>query len=140
MDTWRNHRRDGPPAVYAHSGWLSGLPADLMTHTSAHCQLDQFRDRVDGVVEVLTGHSLRHAEPSGSGVRLHLEGPEQSSTEVDHVIAGAGFRIDVSRLSFLSAETQASLDTRANCPLVNRAGESARPPGFTSRVRTGPTR
>jgi hypothetical protein len=79
------------------------------------------------VIEVLTGHSLRRAEPSGSGVRLHLECPERSSIDVDHVIAGTGFRIDVSRLSFLSAEIQASLDTRANCPLVNRAGESAVP-------------
>jgi thioredoxin reductase len=85
------------------------------------------RDRVDGVVEVLTGHALRRAEPRGSGVRLHLEGPEQSSLDVDHVIAGTGFRIDVSRLSFLAAEIQASLATRANCPLVNRAGESAVP-------------
>jgi hypothetical protein len=85
------------------------------------------RDRVEGVVDVLTGHQLRSAEPQGSGVRLHLDGPERSSVDADHVIAGTGFRIDVSRLPFLSEEIQAGLVTRANLPMVNRAGESAVP-------------
>jgi thioredoxin reductase len=100
------------------------------------------RDRVEGVVEVLTGHPLRWAEPHGSGVRLHLDGPKQSSIEADHVIAGTGFRIDVSRLSFLSEGIQAGLVTRANCPLVNRAGESTVPglyfAGAHTMVSLGP--
>jgi thioredoxin reductase len=85
------------------------------------------RDRVEGVVEVLTGHHLRWAEPQGSGVRLHLDGPKRSSIEAEHVIAGTGFRIDVSRLSFLSEEIRAGLVTRVNYPLVNRVGESTVP-------------
>jgi FAD-dependent urate hydroxylase len=85
------------------------------------------RDRVEGVLEVLTGHQLRSAEPHGSGVLLHLDGPERSSITADHVIAGTGFRIDLSRLSFLSEEIQAGLATRVNCPVVNRAGESTIP-------------
>jgi hypothetical protein len=85
------------------------------------------RDRVEGVFDVLTGHQLRSAEPHGSGVRLRLDGPRRSSVEADHVIAGTGFRIDLARLSFLSEEILASLVTRANCPLVNRAGESTVP-------------
>lgn len=100
------------------------------------------RDRVEGVIEVLTGHLLRSAEPNGSGVRLHLDGPEQSSVEADHVIAGTGFRIDISRLPFLSAEVQAGLVTRINCPLVNRAGESTVPglyfAGAHTAVSLGP--
>ena len=85
------------------------------------------RDRVEGVFDVLTGHQLRSAEPYGSGVRLRLDGPQRSSVEADHVIAGTGFRIDLARLSFLSEEILAGLVTRANCPLVNRAGESTIP-------------
>jgi FAD-dependent urate hydroxylase len=100
------------------------------------------RDRVEGVVEVLTGHSLRWAEPHGSGVRLYLDGPKQSSIEADHVIAGTGFSIDISRLSFLSGGIQAALVTRANCPLVNRAGESTVPglyfAGAHTMVSLGP--
>ena len=100
------------------------------------------RDRVEGVVEVLTGHQLKWAEPQGSGVRLHLDGPKQSSIEADHVIAGTGFRVDVSRLSFLSEDIRAGLVTRANCPLVNRVGESTVPglyfAGAHTAVSLGP--
>jgi thioredoxin reductase len=100
------------------------------------------RDRVEGVIEVLTGHGLRSAEAHGSGVRLQLDGPGQPSIEADHVIAGSGFRIDVSRLPFLPDEIQAALVTRANCPLVNRAGESTVPglyfAGAHTMVSLGP--
>jgi thioredoxin reductase len=82
------------------------------------------RDRVEGVVEVLTGHPVKRAEPEGSGVRLHLGGPKPSTMDVDHVMAGTGFRIDVSTLPFLAEEIKSSLVMRAGCPLVNRAGES----------------
>jgi FAD-dependent urate hydroxylase len=85
------------------------------------------RDRVEGVLDVLTGYRLRSAEPQGSGVLLHLDGPERSSIAADHVIAGTGFRIDVARLPFLSAEILAGLATRVNCPVVNRSGESSVP-------------
>ena len=85
------------------------------------------RDRVEGVLDVLTGHALKSAEPHGSGVRLHLEGPRQSVVEADHVIAGTGFRLDVSRMSFLSEAIQANLTTQVGCPVVNRAGESSVP-------------
>jgi thioredoxin reductase len=100
------------------------------------------RDRVEGVLEVLTGHQLRSAEPQGSGVRLHLDSPERSSIDADHVIAGTGFRIDLSRLTFLSEEIQAGIATRANCPMVNRAGESTVPglyfAGAPTMVSQGP--
>ena len=100
------------------------------------------RDRVEGTVEVLTSHALRSAETHGSGVRLHLDGPEQSIVDADHVMAGTGFRIDVSRLSFLSEEIQAGLVTQVNYPVVNRAGESTVPglyfAGAHTTVSLGP--
>jgi FAD-dependent urate hydroxylase len=85
------------------------------------------RDRVEGVLDVLTGYRLRSAEPQGSGVLLHLDGAGRSSITADHVIAGTGFRIDLSRLPFLSQEILAGLATRVNCPVVNRSGESSVP-------------
>ena len=100
------------------------------------------RDRVEDVVDVLTGHQLRSAEPHGSGVRLHLDGAKRSIIEADHVIAGTGFRVDVSRLTYLSPEIQTGLTTRGNCPLVNRAGESTIPgmyfAGALTSVSLGP--
>ena len=72
-------------------------------------------------------HSGCCPSPFGSArcLALHLDGIGQSTMDVDHVIAGTGFRVDVSRLPFLSAEIKSSLVTGADCPLVNRAGESS---------------
>lgn len=94
------------------------------------------RDRVEGVVDVVTGHALKSAELSGSGVRLHLDGPERSSVEADHVIAGTGFRVDVAQLPFLSEQILASLETRAGSAVVNRAGESTVPGLYFSGAHT----
>ena len=62
------------------------------------------KPRVEGVVDILRKTQLRGAEPSGSGVRLQLEGPSgRSSLEVDHVIAGTGFRVNIDRLDLPAA-------------------------------------
>src|SRR5580693_3197222 len=52
---------------------------------------ESVRVRVEDVVDVLTGHQLRSAEPHGSGVRLYLDGAKRSSIDADHVIAETGF-------------------------------------------------
>jgi hypothetical protein len=85
------------------------------------------RDRVEGVVDILSETHVRGAEPSGSGVRLLLEGPGQSSLEVDHVIAGTGFRVDLSRLAYLPDELRARISAFSGYPILNRAAESTVP-------------
>jgi FAD-dependent urate hydroxylase len=85
------------------------------------------RDRVEGVIEILGKTQLRGAEPSGSGVRLLLDGPGRSSLEVDHVIAGTGFRVDVARLAYLPEELRARIATLDGYPVLTRAGESTVP-------------
>ena len=99
-------------------------------------------DRVVGVVDILQNHRILGAEAHGSQVRLRLDGPKRSSVEADHVIAGTGFRVDVAKLPFLSAEIQAALKKRINLPLVNRAGESSVPglyfAGINTAVSLGP--
>jgi FAD-dependent urate hydroxylase len=85
------------------------------------------KDRVEGVIEILGKTHVRAAEPSGSGVRLLLDGPSRSSLEVDHVIAGTGFRIDLARLSYLPEELRTLIATRGGYPVLTRAGESTVP-------------
>jgi thioredoxin reductase len=144
------------PPTYLCEGWACvayGSPDAfrlLPRPLRAHKALTTFgpsgawwlRDRVEGVIDVLTGHKLKSAEPAGSGVLLHLDGPGRPAVEADHVIAGTGFRIDVKRLSFLSEKIQAGLVTQANCPVVNRAGESSVPglyfAGAPTMVSLGP--
>jgi hypothetical protein len=85
------------------------------------------KPRVEGVIEILGKTHVRSAEPSGSGVKLLLEGPTRSSLEVDHVIAGTGFRIDLARLSYLPQELRARIATLDGYPVLDRAGESTVP-------------
>lgn len=49
------------------------------------------RDRVDGVVETLTGTTIRAASAEGGGVQLALDGARETRMEVDHVMCGTGF-------------------------------------------------
>ena len=101
------------------------------------------KDRVEGVVDVLTSHHVRQAVPSGSGVRLHLEGPRQSSVDADHVIAGTGFRVDVDRMTFLPDRLRAGIATLNRYPVVSRAGQSSVPglyfAGAPTCVSLGPS-
>ena len=85
------------------------------------------KDRVEGVIEILDKTHLRGAEPSGSGVKLSLEGSKRSSLEVDHVIAGTGYRYDIARLAYLPGDLQARIATVSGYPVLNRAGESTVP-------------
>jgi hypothetical protein len=85
------------------------------------------RPRVEGVIEMLEKTHVRAAEPSGSGVRLLLDGPAQSSLQVDHVIAGTGFHFDMARLTYLPEELRARIATFSEYPVLTRAGESTVP-------------
>jgi thioredoxin reductase len=85
------------------------------------------KDRVDGVVDVLTGHRIREAAAHSSGVRLVLDGPGQSLVDADHVIAGTGFRIDLARLPFLTEPLRLAVKSLNGHPLVSRAGQTSVP-------------
>jgi hypothetical protein len=85
------------------------------------------KDRVEGVIEILGKTHVRGAEPSGDGVRLLLDGPSRSSLEVDHVIAGTGFVVDLDRLTYLPADLRVRIATFRGYPVLTRAGESTVP-------------
>ena len=60
------------------------------------------RDRMDGV-RVTTGRHVTRAVACGDMARVELD--DGTRREVDHVILGTGFRVDVSRYDFLGPET-----------------------------------
>jgi FAD-dependent urate hydroxylase len=101
------------------------------------------KDRIEGVVDVLPAHHLRGAAANGSGVRILLDGPQRSSIEVDHLIAGTGFRVDIGRLTFLSEGLQAGIATVNRYPVVARDGMSSVPglyfAGVPTAVSLGPS-
>jgi FAD-dependent urate hydroxylase len=85
------------------------------------------RDRIEGRLDVLTGHRIREASAQGSGVRLALDGPSASLVEADHVIAGTGFRIDLERLPFLPQSLRSAVKTLNRHPVVSRSGQTSVP-------------
>lgn len=85
------------------------------------------KDRIEGVVEVLTGQHVGTAAPNGDGVRLNLDGQTQSTIDVDHVIAGTGFPIDIARLPFLPDRLRTRIATVDGFPVLSRAGQSTVP-------------
>jgi len=103
------------------------------------------KDRIDGVLDVLAGHQVREAAPAGSGVRLALEdrGGGRLSVDADHVIAGTGFRIDLTRLPFLTEALRTRITTLSGYPVVSRQGESSVPGlyivGAPTAVSLGPS-
>ena len=101
------------------------------------------KDRIEGVVEVLTSHRVREAAAEGSGVRLQFENPKQPALDVDHVIAGTGFRIDLARLAFLPEPLRVQIATMNGFPVVSRNGESSVPglyfTGAPTAVSLGPS-
>ena len=101
------------------------------------------KDRVEGVIEILHETQIRGAQPSGNGVKLLLDGPDRTSLEVDHVIAGTGFRADVAHLDFLPEDLRARIATVSGYPVLSRAGESTVPglyfAGALSAFSLGPS-
>jgi hypothetical protein len=76
-------------------------------------------------------------------VRLLLDGASQSKIDVDHVVAGTGFRIDLARLPFLPEELRTKIATLNGYPDVTRVGQSTVPglyfAGAPTSVSLGPS-
>ena len=83
------------------------------------------KDRVDGVIDVLTGYGVKEAVAKGNGVRLILDGPGQPEIDADYVIAGTGFRVGLDRLPFLPEHLRSVVKTVSNHPAVSRSGETS---------------
>ncbi len=98
------------------------------------------RDRVEGTVPMLLGHQLIGAEKVGKRVRLHLRDSEGDISEsADHVIAGTGFRLDVSRLDYITPSLRADLKILAGAPVLNRNLESNVPGLFFTGALAAPS-
>jgi NADPH-dependent 2,4-dienoyl-CoA reductase/sulfur reductase-like enzyme len=98
------------------------------------------RERVEGRVPVLLGHSLVGAEASGDRVRLHLKGPNGAVTEeADHVIAGTGYRLNIDRLSFLEPALRGRLKLAGGAPILDHGFESSVPGLFFTGVLAAPS-
>ncbi len=70
------------------------------------------RDRLEGPVDLLLGRSVVSATAQGSGIDLQLRGPAGTEElHVDQIIAGTGYKPQVSRLEYLEPALRGSIAT-----------------------------
>ncbi|HMK97634.1 MAG TPA: FAD-dependent oxidoreductase [Acidimicrobiales bacterium] len=84
------------------------------------------RTRVEGQFPAHTSCRVAEASRSGEGAKLVLDsGGRRRSATYDHVIAGTGFRTDLSRLSFLPADLRKEVRVAGGAPVLSRSFESS---------------
>jgi FAD-dependent urate hydroxylase len=87
------------------------------------------KERVLGQLPVLTGHTVVSAEADGDRLRLRVQCDDgrviDQSTE--HLIAGTGYRVDLSRLSFLGEQLRGRLRLAAGAPALSSSFEASAP-------------
>jgi FAD-dependent urate hydroxylase len=101
------------------------------------------RSRVEGQFPVLTGQSIEWARMQNGGVRLGLHGSDGSQRELaaDHVIAGTGYRTDLTRLPFFGNRMLAGLRTvpGTGSSIVGRDYQSTVPGLYVMGPAVAPT-
>jgi thioredoxin reductase len=87
------------------------------------------RDRLIGRVPLLLGYQLRGAGVSNDRVHLKFAAADGSINEVitDHVIAATGYRVDLTKLEFLSGEIRNLVKTVERTPVLSSYFESSLP-------------
>jgi hypothetical protein len=87
------------------------------------------KDRVIGKVPLFLGYSIESAAVEGNQVRLSLRAQDGTEQKIlaDHVIAATGYKVDVERLTFLSAEIRSKLKTVNHAPVLSSQFESSVP-------------
>jgi thioredoxin reductase len=148
---WQNIR-------YPMTGMGPGLRARLYTDAPLvfHCLPERIRhgiildfappeggwfskDRVlGGGVPLLLGYSLTATEVQGGEVHLRLLGPHGSERllATDHVIVATGYRVDLTKLSYLSDGIRSHLKLAYGRPILSASFESSVPGLFFAGLPT----
>jgi hypothetical protein len=116
------------------SGWIAAapelfrrMPAKMRPEITRRCIApkgsDWLRPRL-AEVPIDMGRAVAEAAPSGTGVRVTLD--DGTVRDVDHVLLGTGYAVDVTRYPFLPQELVRDLDVAGGYPVMS--------PGFESSV------
>lgn len=99
------------------------------------------RERVEGRVPMLLGHHVLGSAAAGDRVQLRLRTPTGAvvTESADHVIAGTGFRFDLTRLTYLSPSLRSDLKVLAGAPVLDHHLESNVPGLFFTGALAAPS-
>jgi hypothetical protein len=78
-------------------------------------------------VRIHTGEQIVAAEPAGGKLRVRLRGG--GTAEIDHLLLGTGYRVDISRYPFLAPKLAGAIRQTGGYPLL-RAGFESSVPGL----------
>ncbi len=129
---WQRMREPESGLGSGWSTWLYSNHPDLFRHLPRSTRVYRARtalgpagawwlpERVNGKFPVRTGQSITSAKAQDGGVRLGVTASDGTSTEVaaEHIIAGTGYRTDLTRLQFLDDRLRSALRTLAGSPMV----------------------
>jgi FAD-dependent urate hydroxylase len=76
-------------------------------------------------VPIHLGDTVVAAEPAGDRLRLRIS--DGSSREVDHLLLGTGYRVDIARYDFLTESLLSSIRQKNGSPVLGRGLESSVP-------------
>jgi thioredoxin reductase len=101
------------------------------------------REAIVGKVPVHLGATVERAESAGSALRVTIiHQGEKKSIEADHLIAGTGFKVALSRLAFLDSTLRSRIRNTIDSPILGRSFESSVPGlyfvGITAANSFGP--
>jgi thioredoxin reductase len=136
---WRHLAAARLPGAYSH------LPEGFRFRTFAHALGPTgawwLRPRVEGRVPAMVGRTITGADVSSGGVALQLRDRAGAATtvETDHVLAGTGYRIDLSRLWFLGADIRADVRVEGVAPVLTAGFETTVPGLYLAGYASGPT-
>jgi len=87
------------------------------------------KEKLVGRLPLLLGYTPRCASIEDGGVRLGLRAADGTEREIlaDHIIAATGYRIDLSRLTFLTSEIRSGLKDVGGAPVLSASFESSVP-------------
>ena len=102
------------------------------------------RDKMVGRVPMRSGYSIQAATICGAEINIQFMHKDGSSMEVraDHVIAGTGYQVDLTRLQFLDAALRSEIALEGSSPRLSGHFESSVPSlyfvGIISALTFGP--
>jgi cation diffusion facilitator CzcD-associated flavoprotein CzcO len=102
------------------------------------------RDKLVGHVSMRSGYALKAAQVVGDRVKIQFTHQDGTTldVEVDHVIAGTGYQVDLKRLPFLDDALRSQIKLEGTSPALSKYFESSVPElyfvGLPSAVTFGP--
>jgi len=87
------------------------------------------KDKVIGQIPLMLGYTPEGAEVDNGKVRLHLRSADGAERDIltEHVIAATGYKVNLDRLKFLSANIRSKLKTVDRAPVLSTTFESSMP-------------